>query len=138
MEITIKNDLSIQEYNNLRSSVNWNSKDEELIQNAINNSAIIKTASIGSNTIGMARVIGDGIYYFLVDVVVIPEYQKKGIGKMLLDEIIKEVENKTKKGQTSSINLVSINGIEGFYEKCGFKKIPHEYHGYGMIKRIKK
>lgn len=138
MEITIKNDLSIQEYNNLRNSVNWNSKDEELIQNAINNSAIIKTASIGSNTIGMVRVIGDGIYYFIVDVVVVPEYQKKGIGKMLINEITKEIEKETKKGQTSSINLVSINGIEEFYEKCGFKKVPSDYHGYGMIKRIEK
>jgi len=42
------------------------------------------------------------------------------------------------KGQKCSINLVSISGKEEFYEKCGFKKIPFDYTGYGMIKRIER
>ena len=49
-----------------------------------------------------------------------------------------EVENKTKKGQKCSINLVSISGKEEFYEKCGFHKIPYDYTGYGMKKKIQK
>ena len=138
MEIKINNNLSVTEYNNLRNSVGWNSKDPYVVQNAIENSIIVKKATVSNKTIGMARAISDGIYYLIVDVVVSSEYQKKGIGKMLIDEITKEVENKTKKGQTSSINLVSMKGKEKFYEKCGFKKIPFEYSGYGMIKRIEK
>ena len=31
----------------------------------------------------MARAIGDGLYYLIVDVVVHSDYQKKGIGKLL-------------------------------------------------------
>ena len=112
MEIKIENDLSVDEYNNLRNTIGWDTKDIEVVQN--------------------------GIYYLIVDVLVDPEYQKNGIGKKLIDEIVKEVENKTKKGQKCSINLVSISGKEEFYEKCGFKKIPFDYTGYGMIKRIPK
>ena len=63
---------------------------------------------------------------------------QNGIGKKIIHEIEKEVENKTKKGQKCSINLVSISGKEEFYEKCGFKKIPFDYTGYGMIKRIER
>ena len=92
------------------------------------NSIIIKKATFKDKTIGMARAIEDGIYYLIVDVLVDPEYQKNGIGKKLIEEIEKEVENKTKKGQKCSINLVSISGKEEFYEKCGFvrsHKIPN-------------
>lgn len=138
MNIKIENNLSVNEYNNLRSSIGWDTKNTSVVLNAIKNSIIVKKAIFEDETVGMARVIGDGIYYLIVDVLVVPEYQKKGIGKMLIDEIIKEVENRTKEGQKCSINLVSISGKEEFYEKCGFKKIPFDYTGYGMIKRIEK
>ena len=82
--------------------------------------------------------IQDGLYYLIVDVVVNKEYQGKGIGKILIEEIVNEVYNKTKEGQKASINLISMQGKEAFYEKCGFRKIPFDYTGYGMIRRIKK
>ena len=138
MEIKIENNLSANEYNNLRSKIGWDTKDVEVVQNAIKNSIIIKKATFKDKTIGMARAIEDGIYYLIVYVLVDPEYQKNGIGKKLIEEIEKEVENKTKKGQKCSINLVSISGKEEFYEKCGFRKIQFDYTGYGMIKRIEK
>lgn len=138
MEIKIENNLSANEYNNLRSTIGWDTKDLDVVQNAIKNSIFVKKATFENKTIGMARVIGDGIYYLIVDVLVDSEYQKNGIGKKLIDEIVKEVENKTKKGQKCSINLVSMSGKEKFYEKCGFKKIPFDYTGHGMIKRIEK
>lgn len=138
MEIKIENNLSVNEYNNLRSTIGWELKEADVVQKAIENSVIVKKATLENETIGMARVIGDGIYYLIVDVLVVPKYQRNGIGRKLIDEIIKEVENKTKKGQKCSINLVSISGKEDFYEKCGFKKIPYDYTGYGMIRRIEK
>lgn len=30
------------------------------------------------------------------------------------------------------------SGKEEFYEKCGFRKIPFDYTGHSMIKRIEK
>ena len=86
----------------------------------------------------MARAIGDGLYYLIVDVVVNQEFQGKGLGKILIEEIVKEVYNKTKEGQKASINLISMQGKEEFYEKCGFRKIPFDFTGYGMIRRIEK
>ncbi len=58
----------------------------------------------------MARAIGDGLYYLIVDVVVNQEFQGKGLGKILIEEIVKEVYNKTKEGQKASINLISMQG----------------------------
>lgn len=138
MIIEISDDLKVYEYNNLRNSVGWDSKDENLVQDAIKNSTIVKKAIIDNQTIGMARVMGDGIYYFIVDVVVDSRYQGKGIGKRLIDEIVNEIDKKTKTGQSCSINLMSMNGKEKFYETCGFIKVPFGHTGYGMIRRIEK
>ena len=138
MEYQIKNDLKPKEYNELRNSVGWDSKDEKIIQNAITNSAIVKKIIINNKVVGMARAIGDGLYYLIVDVVVNQEFQGKGLGKILIEEIVKEVYNKTKEGQKASINLISMQGKEEFYEKCGFRKIPFDFTGYGLIRRIEK
>jgi len=138
MECKIENSITAEEYNNLRNSVGWDSKDEKVIQDAIKNSVIVKKVIVNDKVVAMARAIGDGLYYLIVDVVVNQQYQRKGIGKILIEEIVKEVYNKTKEGQKASINLISMQGKEAFYEKCGFSKIPFDYTGYGMIRRIEK
>ena len=138
MECKIENSITPEEYNNLRNSVGWDSKDEKVIQDAIKNSVIVKKVIVNDKVVAMARAIGDGLYYLIVDVVVNQQYQRKGIGKILIEEIVKEVYNKTKEGQKASINLISMQGKEEFYEKCGFSKIPFDYTGYGMIRRIEK
>ena len=138
MEYQIKDNLQPKEYNELRNSVGWDSKDESVIIEALKKSFIVKKIIVNNKTVGMARAIGDGLYYLIVDVVVNKEYQGKGIGKILIEEIIKDVYNTTKEGQKASINLISMQGKEAFYEKCGFRKIPFDYTGYGMIRRIEK
>jgi len=138
MEYKIKDNITPEEYNQLRNSVGWDSKDINVIEKALKNSAIIKKVMIDNETIGMARTIGDGLYYLVVDVVVNKDYQGKGIGKILIEEIVKDIYNKMKEGQKVSINLMSMQGKEEFYEKCGFRKVPFDYTGYGMIRRIEK
>ncbi len=138
MEIELKNELSVSEYNKLRKSVNWDQKDELIVSNALNESVILKKAIIGGETVGMARVLGGGVYYFIVDVVVDQKYQNMGIGKRLIDSIVKDIDERTKEGQSCSITLLSMKDKEPFYEKCGFTKVPSGYTGYGMIRRIHK
>ena len=138
MEYKIEDNITPEEYNQLRNSVGWDSKDINVIEKALKSSAIIKKVMIDNETIGMARTIGDGLYYLVVDVVVNKDYQGKGIGKILIEEIVKDIYNKMKEGQKVSINLMSMQGKEEFYEKCGFRKVPFDYTGYGMIRRIEK
>ena len=138
MEYKIENTITAKEYNELRSSIGWDLKEENIIEAAIQNSVVVKKVTFDNKTIGMARAIGDGLYYLIVDVVVHKEYQGKGIGKLLIEEIVKFVEDNTKEGQRASINLISMKDKEEFYEKCGFRKIPFDYTGYGMIRRIEK
>ena len=138
MDYKIESNITPEEYNQLRNSVGWDSKNKSIIENALENSVLVKKVTYNNKTVGMARAIGDGLYYLIVDVVINKEYQGKGFGKILIEEIVKEVYNKTKEGQKASINLISMQGKETFYEKCGFRKIPFDFTGYGMIRRIYK
>lgn len=86
--------------------------------------------------IGMGRLLGDGLYYIIVDVIVTPEYQGKGIGSELIKRILNYVNSQTPADSRASIQLISESGKELFYEKMGFKKIPHAHCGSGMRKII--
>lgn len=83
-------------------------------------------------SVGMGRLIGDGMYYMIVDVVVQPDYQKQGIGNKIVRKMIEYVDAGTPTGGRSSIQLIAEKGKETFYKKMGFKLIPHEFCGSGM------
>jgi GNAT superfamily N-acetyltransferase len=67
--------------------------------------------------IGFGRAISDGEYQAaLYDIAVLPSYQGKGIGKMVVQYLI----NKT---PHCNFILYASPGKEAFYEKEGFKKM---------------
>ena len=86
----------------------------------------------------MGRLIGDGMYYTIVDIVVQPDYQRRGIGNNIINRILGFVDRETPTGGRSSIQLIAEKGKETFYENLGFKIIPHEFCGSGMRKVIRK
>ena len=55
----------------------------------------------------MGRLIGDGMYYIIADVVVHPTYQNKGIGREILQRLIAFVDRETPTGGRSSIQLIA-------------------------------
>ncbi|MBQ2902709.1 MAG: GNAT family N-acetyltransferase [Agathobacter sp.] len=134
----IENSLTYQEYVSLRSSVGWNNFSKEQVLNSINNSVYNITVVEDYKTIAMGRLIGDGIYYLMVDIVVDPAFQGKGIGSKIVDMLLAFVDNRTPIGGRSSVQLIAEQGKEEFYIKRGFKLIPHEFCGSGMRKIIKK
>lgn len=136
--IEIVDSLSVDEYNNLREQVGWETKNPILVEKAIKNSTIVKKAICQNCTVGMARAIGDGMSYLLVDVVVSSKFQKRGIGKKLVNAVIEEVKANTIIGEYSTINLISIKDMEKFYEGCGFEAVPFGYNGKGMRIKIEK
>ena len=133
-----ENCLTYQDYVSLRSSVGWNNLAEEQASRAISNSLYNLTVVDNNETIAMGRLIGDGMYYLLVDIVVKPEFQGMGIGSKIIDTLLAYVDDNTPKGGRSSVQLIAEKGKEEFYINKGFKLIPHEYCGSGMRKIIRK
>ena len=122
-------EISYADYVRLRESVNWNNFFKEQTEKCLKNT-LYSIEVIDDNTIiGMGRLIGDGMYYMMVDIIVEPSYQGK-----LIEYVYKE----TPVGGRSSIQLIAEKGKESFYEKLGFKFIPHEFCGSAMRKVIRK
>lgn len=133
-----ENSLQYEDYFNLRQCIGWDNLSQEQTIRALKNSLYDIIAIDNERVIGMGRLIGDGLYYIIVDVIVIPEYQGKRIGSELIKRILDYAYNQTPSGSRASIQLISESGKEPFYEKMGFKKIPHENCGSGMRKIIHK
>ena len=131
-----ENALTYEDYIRLRESVNWLNFSKEQAERGLANSLYDVVAIEGGNIIGMGRMVGDGLYNLIVDVVVCPEYQKRGIGTGLMKRLTKYAKECTPPGGRTSLQLIAEKGKEPFYEKMGFKKIPHEFCGSGMRKVI--
>lgn len=54
--------------------------ERSFARDALSRSLYSVTAVDGYRIVGMARLTGDGVYDLIVDVVVMPQYQGKGIG----------------------------------------------------------
>lgn len=75
----------------------------------------------GENLIAMARVIGDmGLDYYIKDVVVRPEYQRRGVGRLLIREIMRFIQENGVKGTDVFVELCAEPDKMPFYEKLGF------------------
>ena len=121
------NTLSVAEYCELRSAVEWTPITEEQAEAGLNNSDFIITYREGSIIAGCARIFRDkGYIAYLADVMVKPEYQKQGIGKHLINECILYIDNQLKASWRIKIVIVSAKGKESFYEKLGFRIRPNK------------
>ena len=133
-----ENTLCYEEYCKLRESVGWINFSRTQTEKSLQNSLYTVAAEEDNQVVGMGRLIGDGMYYMIVDIVVQPAYQQMGIGSKILKMIIEYVDSATPGGGRSSIQLIAEKGKETFYESRGFKIIPHEFCGSGMRKVIRK
>ena len=71
--------------------------------------------------VAMARMIGDiGLDYYIKDVVVRPEYQGRGIGRMLINELLRFINDNGIPGTEIFVELCAMPDKIPFYEKFGF------------------
>lgn len=86
------------------------------IKGAFLNTYKVVTAWDGEKIIGAGRLISDGVCYgWIHDFGVLPEYQKKGIGRNIMAELMQGNERLL-------FGLTAAFGTEEFYSKLGFKK----------------
>lgn len=69
--------------------------------------------------VGMGRVIGDGGCFFqVVDIAVLPAHQGKGLGKLIMGEIKKWLDENVPK--TGYVSLGADGKANGLYRQFGF------------------
>lgn len=126
---------SAEAYNNLKQLVGWPVLAISLTEKGLANSLFAVCIKSENTVIGMGRVIGDAaIYFHIQDVIVHPDFQRRGIGKMIMDELLKFIDQTA--GKNANVGLMCSKGREKFYSDYGFIARPNEKFGAGMIKII--
>lgn len=122
MELTVKhNKLSAEEFIALWESVWGDAPSFEQTELAMKHTLFRVSVYAGEEIVAMARMIGDmGLNYYIKDVVVRPDYQGKGIGKMLIDELMCYVNQNGIKGTDIFVELCVMPDKIPFYERFGF------------------
>lgn len=139
MEVNIlKRQISVEDYMNLREIVGWgNPENIEAIELGLKNTLYSICIEVEEQTIGYGRIVGDGGFTFYIqDIIVLPSYQRLGLGNKIMAELMEYITSTYSPG--SSVGLMSAKGKEGFYKKFGFVERPNEGYGAGMIQYLTK
>jgi len=110
----------------------WDEDDNQdpgLIDKIIQGSFCFAVATTGGRIIGMGRAISDGVCdAYIQDVTVLKEFRGRGIGGLIMDAIIKFLNDKN----IGWISLISEPKAVSFYQKYGFSQmadyIPFTLH----------
>lgn len=132
MVIIVENQLTYQEYLCLRKEENFQHYKESDFDIAMKNNLYAITIKDNGIAIGMGRVVGDGrICFFIKDIIVKKEYQSKGIGKMIMNNILNYIQCNA--CHHAYVGLMATKNSVLFYEKFGFIQRPNKEMGPGMI-----
>ena len=91
MEIRKYDIFHLEEIINLYQSVGWTNYLERIsvLEEAYANSLCVIGAYDNEKLVGIIRAVGDGqTIVFVQDIIVLPEYQRKGIGTKLLKAVM--------------------------------------------------
>lgn len=121
-ELVIKhNELTAEEFIFLWETVWGNGPSLEQTKLAMEHTLFRVSIYDGNEIVAMARMIGDmGLDYYIKDVVVKPEYQGKGIGRLLINELLKFIKENGVKDTEIFVELCAVPDKIPFYEKFGF------------------
>ncbi|MBO4562245.1 MAG: GNAT family N-acetyltransferase [Clostridia bacterium] len=119
MEIKEYIDFDREAIEELYRSVGWINylKRSETLEKAYENSLCTLAAYEGDKLIGIIRAVGDGLtIVFIQDIIVLPEYQRMGVGSKLLNAMIEKYRD------VYQIELFADNvgSLKAFYRSAGF------------------
>lgn len=130
MDFIIKNEIKPEDFLNIRSNLNWNPMPYNLVKKAINGSMVNISIYYEDKCIGVGRIVGDhALKGMLTDIMVLPEYQNKGVGKMIVKSLINELDKKISEGEMFQLEASPTANNREFYIKCGLKYKPENQDG---------
>ncbi len=89
-------------------------KEPDKLCRAAEHSYVVCTAYSDETLIGFGRALSDGEYQSAIyDVVVLPDYQGRGAGRMIMEALLKRLPD-------GPVLMYVVPGRETFYRKLGF------------------
>lgn len=133
MELRYTDEMTGEEYNELRVSVEWRPISEGQAGRGLAHTTFLVAVRDGDRIVGMGRMLFDfGYTAYLGDVIVRPEYQGQGIGRQIVQRLIDRTMESAKEDDKIMFILGAAKDKEPFYEKFGFQRRPNEFAGDGM------
>ena len=125
MNIKIYHEMTNEDFLEVIESVGFKTYNKEQVTKALKNTMYMVKVEVDGKLAGIGRVVGDySIVCCLSDICVKPEFQKRGIGLIIVNELKKMIEDGVKDGEKMQIELTPTAGNEKFYQKAGFKYKP--------------
>ena len=127
-----KQDLvNINDVLHLYQAVGWTNyiHQPQMLEQALSHSLAIYLALDGDAVVGLVRLVGDGFSsVFVQDLIVLPTYQRQGIGSALMKEALGDFKD------VYQVQLVTEQTEKnlGFYRSLGFETLS-TYDCTGMI-----
>ena len=130
--ITIKKQeiVKLEDVLHLYQAVGWTNytNQPQMLEQALPHSLAVYLAFDGEKIVGLIRLVGDGFSSVLVqDLIVLPIYQRQGIGSLLMKEALKDYKD------AYQVQLVTEETEKNvrFYRSMGFE-ILSTYDCIGM------
>lgn len=122
MEIKEYRDCNEAEILNLYTAAGWTAYTENpaALRQGFEHSLLVLAAYEENRLLGIIRAVGDGAtIVFIQDILVYPEYRRKGVGTALLQAVLDRYQH------VRQIELVTDNPEEtvAFYRSLGFKDL---------------
>ena len=137
--ITIKKQeiVKLEDVLHLYQAVGWTNytHQPEMLEQALSHSLVIYLALDGDAVVGLIRLVGDGFSsVFVQDLIVLPSYQRQGIGSALMKEALedyKEVYQVQLATEQTEKNVL-------FYRSMGFETLStYDCTGMTWVNREK-
>ena len=111
-----ENDIDKNKLVELFNSVGWKTAEyPNRLYSAIKNSSYVMSVWVEDNLIGLISAIDDGaINVFITYLLVKPEYQKQGLGKIMMNDFCKKYEGFGRRILSTELDK------EKYYNKFGF------------------
>ncbi len=110
---------TVEEYQTLRGTTNWGKIDDSSIATALLNTKFSVCITDDNKIIAMGRIIGDGVYFYIQDIIVLPNYKKKGVGRRVMQELEDWLEKITQ--PNTFIGLMAAKGTIEFYRNFDYE-----------------
>jgi len=115
----------------LYQAVGWTNytNQPQMLEQALSHSLVIYLALDGDTVVGLIRLVGDGFSsVFVQDLIVLPNYQRQGIGSALMKEALEDF----KEAYQVQLATEQTEKNVGFYRSMGFETLS-TYDCTGMI-----
>ena len=132
-ELEIRN-IRVEEYLKLRKSTDWHSVSRQQAEQALQNDLFSVCVIYEREVVGIGRVIGDNaLYYYIQDVIVLPEHKGKGVGSIIMRSIEDYLNNSAPSG--AFVGLMAAEDTKRFYEKFKFEVRPANRPGMYKVRK---